>query len=183
MAEDGGHAVFPTPAMAAITEEESAGSAILSRQLERSLSMDIREEGRDLKDAAEQSLSVILDLDLDDKIRWVGQKWLDVVGTSPEKVQGKPIEDLLIGDKSVFAEATKALRKDDHNSKVIRFSVQMGPRSLLKPARNDDKMADADADWEGERRSDESTLLINLEAQGIMVYDRATGSESHVSHC
>lgn len=179
MADDDSHAASSPPGMAAIKEEDLAGSPL---HMERTLSMDIREEGRDLKEAAEQSLSVILDLNLDNKIRWVGQKWLDVVGTSPEEVKDKPIEDILIGDNSVFAQATEALRSDDHSSKVIRFSVQMGPRSLLKPAQNDNNKADVEAELDGEKPSNEGMMLINLEAQGIMVYDRATGGESHVSY-
>ena len=40
-------------------------------QMERSLSADIREEREDLREAAEQTLNVIMDLGLNGNIRWV----------------------------------------------------------------------------------------------------------------
>ena len=53
--------------------------------MERSLSADIREEREDLREAAEQTLNVIMDLSLDGNIRWVSPSWTDVIGTRPSQ--------------------------------------------------------------------------------------------------
>src|ERR1700733_9554270 len=90
--------------------------------MERSLSADIREEREDLREAAEQTLNVILDLSFDGTIRWVSPSWTDVIGTTTESVNGKPIKDLLVGgDKDIFAEAVESMKKDDSRSHIVRF--------------------------------------------------------------
>lgn len=146
---------------------QAAGS-----QMERSLSEDIREEREDLREAAEQTLNVIMDLSLEGNIRWVSPSWTDVIGTTLESVQGKPIVDLLIGDnKDVFTEVVESMKKDDSRSQIIRFTVELGPASKLAPLDVPDELK------EGENGS----TTIDLEGQGIMVYDRSSGGESHVS--
>src|ERR1700710_525793 len=93
---------------------QAAGS-----QMERSLSADIREEREDLREAAEQTLNVIMDLGLDGAIRWVSPSWTDVIGTTLESVQGKAIKDLLVSDnKEVFAEVVESMLKDDSRSQL-----------------------------------------------------------------
>jgi serine/threonine-protein kinase RIM15 len=147
-------------------------------QMARSLSADIREEREDLREAAEQTLNVIMDLSLDGVIRWVSPSWTDVIGTTLESVQGKQIADLLISDnKSVFAEVVESMKKDDSRSQIIRFTVQLGPASKLAP------IPDALERIEGEEgtESQDEPPTIDLEGQGIMVYDRSSGGESHVS--
>lgn len=143
-------------------------------QMERTASMAIREEGKDLKDAAEQTLNVILDLTLGGKIRWASPNWQTVIGIPCESIQGKPISDFLIGDKLVFDEAVQKMQKDDSNSRIVRFSVEMGPDSLLNPTDKDHEPLVDDA--EGEI----SINILELEAQGIIVYDRTSGGLSHV---
>ncbi|KAI1473435.1 hypothetical protein K445DRAFT_63632 [Daldinia sp. EC12] len=142
----------------------------IGRSMERSLSADIREEREELREAAEQTLNVIVDLNLDGTIRWVSPSWTDVIGTEPGAVEGTPIADLIISeDKSAFSEAITSMRTDDSRSQYIRFTVYLGPLSKLYPteARN-------------ESEADESSpATVELEAQGIMVYDRTTGDESH----
>src|ERR1700712_5765536 len=82
--------------------------------MERSLSADIREERKDLREAAEQTLNVIMDLSLDGNIRWVSPSWTDVIGTTLESVQGMPIKDIVISEnKEVFAEVVESMKKDD----------------------------------------------------------------------
>src|SRR5277367_5690627 len=103
--------------------------------MERSLSADIREEREDLREAAEQTLNVIMDLNLNGDIRWVSPSWTDVIGTSSESVQGKPIADLLLGDnKDMFTEVVESMKKDDSRSQILRFHVQLGPASKLAPS-------------------------------------------------
>jgi serine/threonine-protein kinase RIM15 len=148
-------------------------------QMERSLSADIREEREDLREAAEQTLNVIMDLGLDGTIRWVSPSWTDVIGTTLESVQGKPIKDLLVSDnKEVFAETVESMLKDDSRSQIVRFTVQLGPASRLVPIEIPHQLAVEDKDV---AVAMEEPSTIDLEGQGIMVYDRSSGGESHVS--
>ena len=146
--------------------------------------MDIREEREDLKEAAEQSLNVILDLSLDCVVRWVGPSWRDVIGTPPESVQGRPIGDILCGDQQVFANAIESMKRDDSRSQIIRFKMRVGPSPVLKQdqVKEDDEVSDK---TQHEDETVEEEEILNLEGQGIMVHDRSSrgdGGESHVSH-
>lgn len=146
--------------------------------MERSLSADIREEREDLREAAEQTLNVIMDLSLDGTIRWVSPSWTDVIGTTFESVQGKAIKDLLVSDnKEVFAEVVESMKKDDSRSQIVRFSVQLGPASKLAPLEMPDQLM---AEGDEEAAAVDVPVTIELEGQGIMVYDRSSGGESHV---
>jgi serine/threonine-protein kinase RIM15 len=148
-------------------------------QMERSLSADIREEREDLREAAEQTLNVIMDLSLSGTIRWVSPSWTDVIGTTMESVQGQPIKDLLVSDnKEVFAEIVESMQKDDSRSHIVRFSVQLGPASKLLPIEVPDRLA---VEGEDVSAATNEPATIDLEGQGIMVYDRSSGGESHVS--
>lgn len=146
--------------------------------MERSLSADIREEREDLREAAEQTLNVIMDLSLDGVIRWVSNSWTDVIGTTLESVQGKSIKDLLVGDNTeVFTEVVESMKKDDSRSQIIRFTLQLGPASKLAPIEIPDQLMAED----DEVAAQDEPATIALEGQGIMVYDRSSGGESHVS--
>ncbi|KAI1176890.1 putative response regulator receiver RIM15p [Nemania sp. FL0916] len=144
--------------------------AIGAAMMERSLSEDIREERQELREAAEQTLNVIVDLALDTSVKWVSPSWVDVIGTQPSTVEGTPIADLITSeDKNAFSEAIDLMKKDDSRSQYIRFTVCLGPLSKLYPV---------EAVKEPEPGATD-VVTIELEAQGIMVYDRATGGESH----
>jgi len=139
--------------------------------MQRSLSEDIREEREELREAAEQTLNVIMDLNLDGTIRWVSPSWVDVIGTQPESVQGTSVADLIASEnKAIFAEIVESMKKDDSRSQFIRFSMKLGPLSKLSSF---DMVADKSLEPQDE--------VVDLEAQGIMVYDTASGGESHVS--
>lgn len=153
-----------------------------SAPMERTASMDMRKEREDLKAAAEQSLNVILDLGLDGTIRWVSPSWKDVVGTTPESVKGKPIADLLLSSADGFANTLESMKKDDSKSRIIRFRVQMGPHSVLRQqidtrAEEDEDAGQVNADQD---EVPEEEQVVNLEGQGIIVYDRSSGNDSHV---
>ncbi|KAK8082241.1 Response regulator receiver rim15p [Apiospora saccharicola] len=153
------------PAVSSLRRAEAAGSS-----MERTLSADIREEREELREAAEQTLNVIVDLNLDGTIRWVSPSWVDVIGTQTDTLEGTPIADLIIGDdKGVFADAIDYMKTDDSRSHFIRFTVYLGPFS---------KLITVNELGEPENSEDEPAT-VELEAQGIMVYDRATGGESH----
>ena len=153
-------------------------------QMERTVSQDIREERADLKEAAEQSLNVIVDLGLDGKIRWVSPSWKDVVGTTVDAVIGKSIADIIGegNETSTFADAVESMKQDDSRSHNIRFRVRLGPLSTLKQNPVDTAVqGEADGFRQDELGDLEGEEYLNLEGQGIMVYDRSSGGESHVS--
>ena len=165
-------------AVRAIKDEDVTNAA----SMERTASMDMRKEREDLKTAAEQTLNVILDLGLDGVIRWVSPSWKDVVGTSPESVKGTSIADHLLSSKDGFANVLESMKKDDSKSRIIRFRLRMGPDSILRqPAQEKtDENQEEDKDNVEQEKVEEEEQVINLEGQGIIVYDRSSGSDSHV---
>ena len=172
------------PPVVVALKEEAAGMGTHRVQMERSISQDIREEREDLKEAAEHSFGVIMDLDLDGKVRWVSPSWKDIIGTLPEDVQGKPVSEVLLNNGHQFTETVELMKKDDSRSHIIRFSVRMGPLSTLrakhsKHTKDEEEEVSPGQSPEPSPEDDEEQTL-NLEAQGIMVYDRTTGKESHV---
>ena len=187
MAED--ESSSPTPTPAASQSPKLASDNGLSRvarlraQMERTTSENIREEGKELQQAVEQSLNVILDLTLDGNIRWLSPTWTDVVGTEINDVQGRSIADLLVDDKTLFADALTALRSNDASSKVVRFTLPMGPKSRLRADRSDLEKPEDDGEKNTPRapEAEQDEQYLSLEAQGILAYDRSTGEESHVS--
>ena len=152
--------------------------AEISRTTGKTAEPDIRGEKEDLKLAAEQSFNTIIDLGLDGIIRWVSPSWVDVVGYPSESVKGVPIANLLLSeDKDAFATATESMKQRDHRSQIVRFQVELGPSSAIdrkieneEDVRNDDDLQGGKADHKA----------LDLEGQGIMVYDRSSGGESHV---
>ena len=158
-------AKMPPPAVASLRAQAATA-------MERSLSEDIREEREELREAAEQTLNVIVDLNLDGSIKWVSPSWTEVIGTPPEGVQGQPIADLVVSEnKGVFADVVESMKKDDSRSHRVRFAVKLGPLSKLLPL---DGLGDTEECYD-------EPQFAELEAQGIMVYDSVSGGESHVS--
>lgn len=178
MAMNDNDTFITSPAITALRQEgaETHGRG----KMERTSSKDIREEREDLKEAAEQTLNVILDLSLDGIVRWVSPSWKDVIGTSLDSVQGKPIADILLENKTVFTDAMESMKKDDSRSQIIRFPVQLGPASVLRPVPMDGPI-DTEEEYTDRGEVTEPDSTLSLEAQGIMVYNRSSGGESHVS--
>ncbi|KAL4920773.1 hypothetical protein BDW62DRAFT_163970 [Aspergillus aurantiobrunneus] len=153
----------------------------------RALGSDnMREEREDLREAAEQTLNVIVDLDLEGRVKWVSPSWKQVVGTAPETIEGQMISDVLVDNKNAFCDAIESLKEDDSRSRFIRVSVQLGSDSVLKfsPESRHLKPEQADgADDNMEESSPESNEhgpdILNLEGQGIMVYDRTAEGVAH----
>lgn len=171
---------YLTPPVVTSLRQEAVDGRV---PMERTSSTDIREEREDLKEAAEQSLNVILDLGLDGTIRWVSPSWNDVIGTPAASVRGLPIADILLSNKDGFTNAVESMKKDDSRSQIIRFQVLMGPDSMLKQRgmiidREKDERLNSD---EPIREEEDHEEVLNLEGQGIMVYDWSSGGESHVS--
>ncbi|KAL2756886.1 hypothetical protein ACRALDRAFT_2101992 [Sodiomyces alcalophilus JCM 7366] len=138
--------------------------------MERSYTEDIQEECEELRQAAEQTLNVILDVNLDGTIRWVSPSWTDVLGIPADTVQGTAIADLIVSEnKNIFSEVLETMRSDDSRSQRIRFAANLGPLSKLlslERLQNPDVQPD-------------QPETIQLEAQGIMVYDVVSGDASH----
>lgn len=176
MADEGTpQAVLAPPGVKALRECGDKGEML------RTISMDIREEREDLKRAAEQSLNAILELDLDGRVRWVSPSWQELAGTPSSSITGKPIAEALVDNHAVFAECVEAMRKDDSKSHFIRFSIK-GRNGLTNVTRAEAKSGThkiSSPDEEFEESSQSEAGSVELEAQGIMVYDRTTGAESH----
>lgn len=171
-----------SPAVTAL-RQEALGGELQRIKMERSLSEDFRMERDDLKEAAAHSQNVILDLSLDGTVRFVSPSWQDLIGTGPEEVVGKAIADILPDNKTAFEDGVEALKKDDSKSQIIRFSLPLGPlsslRKKLRRSRSDlTELAEEDIHAEDQA---EETPSINLEAQGIMIYNSGSGEASHVS--
>lgn len=158
--------------------------------MERSFSDDMRAERDDLREAAEQTLNVILDLGLDGRIKWVSPSWKQVVGSTPESVEGKAISDVLLTNKTAFHDAVESMKEDGSHSRFIRFAVRMGPDSVLKyppeqhPRDSDHPIGENENEKQAppeEDSQDRQADILNMEAQGIMVYDRSADGEGHVS--
>jgi serine/threonine-protein kinase RIM15 len=138
--------------------------------MERSLSQDIREEREELREAAEQTLNALMDLNLDGTIKWVSPSWIDVVGSPLSSVEGKLISDLIASEPTtIFTDVVESMKTDDSKSHRVRFAMHMGPLSKLGPLADDATPVASEPEPE----------TIDLEAQGIMVYDSASGGESH----
>ena len=168
------------PILAAIRSDEIKARV----HMERTVSQDIREERADLKVAAEQSLNVILDIGLDGTVRWVSPSWEDVVGTPVGSIQGKPIANILAegSHPSTFADAVASMKEDDSRSHMVYFKVRLGPKSVLKSGSTVlSAQREADGFRQDETIDGDEEEILNLEGQGIMVYDRSSGGESHVS--
>ena len=168
------------PVLAAIKNEEVAARV----RMERTVSQEIRDERADLEEAAEQTLNVIVDLALDGTVRWVSPSWTDVVGTPVESIEGKPITNILLDSsgKNPFTSAVESMKQDDSKSQIIRFKIRLGPSSVYV---HDPDLLVAQKEAEGisaeEVEDGEDGNTITLEGQGIMVYDRSSRGESHVS--
>ncbi|PSR82198.1 hypothetical protein BD289DRAFT_488560 [Coniella lustricola] len=162
--------------------------------MERTLSQDIREEGKELKEAAEKTLNVIVDINLNGTVRWVSPSWVDVIGTLPDAVQGKPISDVVVSEPTtIFTDVVDSMKGDDSRSQFIRFSVRLGPKSKLlavndaslevqneaSPETSAQITTSPDSAAEAKEEADPyaSCPVVDLEGQGIMVHD--TGGESH----
>ncbi|EDU50644.1 serine/threonine-protein kinase CBK1 [Pyrenophora tritici-repentis Pt-1C-BFP] len=180
MADDKKPTTLAPPAVTAL-RQEAAGSTTHRQNMERSVSQDMRNERADLKEAAEHSLNIIMDLDLQGKIRYVSPSWTDVIGTLPKEVTGRPVLDMICSGVDGFAETIESVRKDDSRSHIARFAVRLGPHSILRKRRSKHAVAEGNElmPMSPTDTSDDEEQYLNLEAQGIMVYDRTTGAESH----
>ncbi|KAJ5521140.1 CheY-like superfamily [Penicillium fimorum] len=179
------------PAVTALRQE----ARNIDPKMVRTLSDNMREEREDLKEAAEQTLNIIVDMDLEGCIKWVSPSWKQVVGSSPESVEGHMISEILLGNKDVFRDAIESMKQDDSRSRFIRFALQMGPDSVLKyspepsPAAienqvigekaEDREKSQEEQEKEHQQEKEHHHNVLNMEGQGIMVYDRTDDEAGH----
>ena len=175
-ADDANPHPLQPPAITALKNDAGVGSGLARVAMERTFSQDIQEGTQELKEAAEQTKNIILDLRLDGVIRWVSPSWTDVVGTQLESVKGHPISSFISDNPHVFEPAIEALKSNDSKSQFVKFCVKVGPESDMAPMLPDEEDEEDDPERDGDK-SPRRTL--ELEGQGIMVYDRASGGESH----
>ncbi|KAJ5966654.1 hypothetical protein N7501_002902 [Penicillium viridicatum] len=168
------------PAVTALRQE----ARNIDPKMVRTLSDNMREEREDLKEAAEQTLNIIVDMDLEGCVKWVSPSWRQVVGSSPESVEGRMISGILLGNKDVFRDAIESMKQDDSRSRFIRFALQMGPDSVLKyapeppPAATENQAKTEEGDEKSQEEEHDRNVL-NMEGQGIMVYDRTDDEAGH----
>ena len=228
MAEDDPKDI-PAPSPPAITaiKQEARSTDPRNSPMTRSFTDNMREEREDLKEAAEQTLNIIVDIGLDGCIKWVSPSWRQVVGTPPELAEGRMISDVLVTNKNVFNDAIESMKEDDSHSRFIRFAVRLGPDSVLRKQRSSaPQRVPEEKEEEEEKGQDDKTLveeevpkreeevaefqslpaveeekgkekemekgkeggeemirdndILNMEAQGIMVYSRSADKTDHV---
>lgn len=178
------------PAVTALRQE--ARSVEVKSPLARSYSDDMQGERDDLREAAEQTLNVIVDLDLEGRIKWVSPSWKQVVGTAPASVEGQQISEILVDNQDAFKLAIESLQEDDSRSRFIRFALRMGPDSILQYSPEPRPLEKPETTEVGEKvdvteqeaHPDqwEGNNVLTMEGQGIMVYERGDGA-GHVSCC
>ncbi|KAF3928015.1 hypothetical protein AA313_de0200926 [Arthrobotrys entomopaga] len=158
---------------------EDIGSPTVKGAMTRSMSMTIQAEKDDLKEAAKDTFNVVVDLNLDGNVRWVSSSWQDVIGTSCDSIQGKPISSILFENTDCFQRAVESMKHDDSKSYKIRFSVVVGPLSAF--AQDPVRKSTAAAEKEGFRPDEveETNNVLDMEGQGILVFDRGDGQASH----
>lgn len=176
MAQDGPNRQFAqSPTVAALKYDAGVGPEPHKVVMERSFSQDIQAGAQELKDAAEQTRNIILDLGLDGIIRWVSPSWTDVVGTKLDSVKGTQISQYIRDDKDVFERSIAALKSNDSKSQFVKFAITTSHTGALGPMLD---VSSSHSEKEDDESQDEKCIL-ELEGQGIMVWDRSTGGESH----
>ncbi len=93
---------------------------------------------------AEDTLNVVLELDLNCVVKYISKSWEKVAGTSIRKILKKPISQVVLGteeDKNVFKRATQIMLQDD-TSYTVRFLVHTGDivenKNILESGENGD---------------------------------------------
>lgn len=87
-----------------------------------SVLVPLEKEQVDLREASADSLTVVMELDLDCNLRYISSNWENMVGTSVKKILNKPISNILIGsseaDLRVFSDAMAQMMCDNASYKV-----------------------------------------------------------------
>ncbi|CAI4060888.1 hypothetical protein SKDZ_06G0320 [Saccharomyces kudriavzevii ZP591] len=115
--------------------------------------------------ATEKNPCMILELELDGKVRYGSPQWNTIIGVVDDNGSSATyIADLVLGsdqDKAVFQKATDMLLMNDDTSYTITFNVR------------------AAADEGGSESCDNDSTITTLEARGILIRDSHTQLPSH----
>ncbi|KAM3126379.1 hypothetical protein CJJ07_000925 [Candidozyma auris] len=167
---------------------------------------DVLKEQIDLR-LASNNPSVVMELDLDGKIRYMSKNWEHMVGTSVKKLTGKPISSILIGssdqDLQVFNNAISQMVTDNASYKVKFLTatndVSRGDVSVQSDQSSHEERDSVSSDQEREPEGSVPTNttpetldtastssqvsnngdVIELEAQGIVIQDTKTNLPSY----
>ncbi|SCU90910.1 LANO_0D10242g1_1 [Lachancea nothofagi CBS 11611] len=118
-----------------------------------------------LKVATDTSASILLELNMDGRIRYLSSIWEHIVGTSVEAIVGQSISDILVGsdqDRSVFQRAIDLMIREDCSYKV-RFLVESGSTG------NSKTQTSSSAGSDNGTATTVKPELIELDAQGIII--------------
>ena len=114
--------------------------------------------------ATEKNPCMILELELDGKVRYGSPQWNTITGVADDSGSSPTyIADLILGsdqDKGVFQKATDMLLMNDDTSCTITFKIKA-------------------ADYEGNAGCDDESTITTLEARGILIRDGHTQLPSH----
>ncbi|SCV02211.1 LAMI_0G16908g1_1 [Lachancea mirantina] len=152
-----------------------------------------------LKVATDKSLSILLELDMNGKVKYLSSIWEKVVGTKRDLLVGQSISDFIMGnenDKSVFYRAVDLMVRQDCSYRV-RFMAETGPlREAKREADidsnkdnfddngNDNDNSDGETGSDGgvklsrQRNSKFCEGVIELEGQGTVIYNKNLPSHS-----
>ncbi|VDB90147.1 unnamed protein product [Peniophora sp. CBMAI 1063] len=109
-----------------------------------------------------QNRNIVLELELDgDRVIWINYAWFVVVGTDPERMQGRLISTMLAEeDTTVFREATQRLQEDDSHTVEVRFHLRVEPEGTDSP------------------RTPSTPLFQPMEGKGMLMI-REDGAQTH----
>ncbi|SCU83437.1 LADA_0C11452g1_1 [Lachancea dasiensis] len=128
-----------------------------------------------LKVATDTSASILLELNMDGRVRYLSSIWKEIVGIESNEVVGQMISEILVGseqDRSVFQRATDLMIAQDCSYRV-RFLVEAG---------HPNDSTSSSTDLSGTEHPDVSAVnpsVIELEAQGIVIFDGVHKIPSH----
>ena len=97
------------------------------------------------------------------------------------------MRDIILDNKTAFEDAIASMKQDDSRSQMVRFAVRTGPMSVFRQDSStgsivgDEEAGDVEAQMQQESTPEGDESILSLEAQGIMVFDKSSGDESHVS--
>ncbi|GME85797.1 unnamed protein product [Ambrosiozyma monospora] len=166
---------------------------------------DTQDTQNDLIIASSQNQAVVLELDLDCNVRFLGKTWETIVGTRVSKIKGKNISNIIVGeqeDKEVFKKATAIMMEDDESYRVkfivhtnsanisrVTTATESHISSFVDSSLGNSTMDQAEPDPEDDSdslstHSTNSSLstdgdFIELEAQGILIHEQNSRDPTH----
>lgn len=123
-----------------------------------------------LRIASDKNPSILLEIDIHGNVRYLSKVWNSIVGTNCKSIIGSPVSSIIVGnyyDQQVFQRAISMMTQDG-NSYRVRFIVETGDSTLY----NHQKYQSSECLKPGNQ-------VLELEAQGILIYDSMNQSPTH----